>query len=63
VWQEEEIDPAALFREHFEGGNPAAEVPELQGVGILTDGDQMHTTSVADYAGFALYKPLATAGR
>jgi DUF3047 family protein len=62
-WHEEEIDPAALFREHFEGGNPAAEVPELQGIGILTDGDQTHTTSVGDYAGFVLYRPLATAAR
>ncbi len=61
VWQEEEIDPAALFRAHFEGGNPAAEVPELQGVGILTDGDQTHTMSAADYAGFVLYKRVATA--
>src|SRR5215470_2607164 len=49
VWQEEEIDPAALFRAHFEGGNPAAEVPELQGIGILTDGDQTRTLSAADY--------------
>ena len=24
IWQEEEIDPDALFRAHFEGGNPAA---------------------------------------
>src|SRR5712692_2318273 len=61
VWQEDEIDPAALFRAHFEGGNPAAEVPELQGVGILTDGDQTHTMSAADYAGFVLYKRVATA--
>jgi len=62
-WHEEEIDPSALFRQHFEGGNPAAEVPELQGVGILTDGDQTHTMSAADYAGFVLYKKVATASR
>jgi DUF3047 family protein len=61
VWQEEEIDPAALFRAHFEGGNPAAEVPELQGVGILTDGDQTRSLSAADYAGFVFYKRVATA--
>lgn len=60
-WREEEIDPAALFREHFEGGNPAAEVPELQGIGILTDGDQTRSMSAADYAGFVLYKRVATA--
>ena len=63
VWQEEEIDPAALFRAHFEGNNPAAEVPELQGVGILTDGDQTRTVSAADYAGFVLYKRFSTASR
>lgn len=63
VWQEEEIDPAALFRAHFEGGNPAAQVPELQGVGILTDGDQTNTMSAADYAGFVLYKRISTASR
>jgi len=63
VWQEEEIDPATLFRAHFEGGNPAAEVPELQGIGILTDGDQTRTVSAADYAGFVLYKRVNSASR
>ena len=48
-WVKEEIDPDALFRQHFGG-----EVPELQGLGILTDGDQTHSTSAADYAGFEL---------
>jgi len=63
TWQEEEIDPAALFRAHFEGGNPAAEVPELQGVGMLTDGDQTQSVSVGDYGGFVLYKRVTTAAR
>ena len=62
-WHEEEIDPAALFRAHFEGGNPHAAVPELQGIGVLTDGDQTHTTAGADYGGFVLYKRYATASR
>jgi hypothetical protein len=56
VWQEVEVDPDTLFRAHFEGGRPDAEVPELQGIGILTDGDQTHSVSAADYAGFVLYK-------
>ncbi len=56
VWIDEEVDPDALFRAHFEGGNPDAEVPELQGIGILTDGDQTRSQSAADYAGFVLYK-------
>ena len=63
IWQEEEIDPDALFRAHFEGGNPAAQVPELQGIGILTDGDQTRSVSAADYTGFVLYKHVATASR
>ena len=61
---DEEIDPDALFRAHFEGGSPDAEVPDLQGIGILTDGDQTHSVSAADYAGFVVYKQQArTASR
>ena len=56
VWREEEVDPDTLYRAHFEGGRADAEVPELQGIGILTDGDQTHSVSAADYAGFVLYK-------
>jgi hypothetical protein len=63
VWHEEEIDPDALFRAHFEGGNPHAEVPELQGIGILTDGDQTHSVAAADYADFVFYKDLRRAAR
>jgi hypothetical protein len=38
-------------------------LPELQGIGILTDGDQTHSVSAADFAGFVLYKPERTASR
>lgn len=62
VWREEEVDPDVLFRAHFEGGRADAEVPELQGIGILTDGDQTHSVSAADYAGFVLYKEDRTSG-
>jgi hypothetical protein len=62
-WFEAEIEPAVLFRAHFEGGNPKAEVPELQGIGILTDGDQTHTTAAGDVGGIVLYKRYATASR
>ena len=55
-WFEEEIEPEALFRAHFADGDPNAEVPELQGIGFMTDGDQTRSASVADYAGFVLYK-------
>ena len=58
-WEEVEVDPDQLFRTHFEGGRADAEVPELQGIGILTDGDQTHSVSAADYAGFVFYKDAA----
>jgi hypothetical protein len=55
-WKTEEIDPAAEFRAHFEGGNPNADVPDLVGLGIMSDGDQTKSISAADYAGFALLR-------
>ena len=42
--------------EHFAGGDPGAEVPELQGIGVMSDGDQTGSISAADYAGFVLFK-------
>jgi hypothetical protein len=62
-WFEEEIEPEKLFRAHFEDGNPDAEVPELQGIGLMTDGDQTRTASVADYAGFVLFQRERLASR
>ena len=56
AWVEETIDPEALFRQHFANGDPAAEVPELQGIGVMSDGDQTRSISAADYAGFILLK-------
>jgi hypothetical protein len=49
VWKEEQIDPSAEFRAHFEG-----DVPDFVGVGLMSDGDQTRSISAADYAGFAL---------
>jgi Protein of unknown function (DUF3047) len=49
VWKEEEIDPSAEFRAHFEG-----DVPDFVGVGLMSDGDQTRSISAADYAGFVL---------
>jgi hypothetical protein len=50
-WEEEEVDPDALFREHF-----GDDIPELQGIGLLTDGDQTQSVSAADFADFVLYR-------
>ena len=53
-WRTEEIDPSAEFRAHFEKGNPNADVPDLVGLGIMSDGDQTNSISSADYEGFTL---------
>ena len=53
-WREEEVDPSAEFRARFEGGNPNAGVPDLVGLGIMSDGDQTNSISAADYTGFEL---------
>jgi hypothetical protein len=49
AWKEEEIDPSAEFRAHFEG-----DVPDFVGVGLMSDGDQTRSISAADYGGFVL---------
>ena len=49
VWKEEQIDPSAEFRAHFEG-----DVPDFVGVGLMSDGDQTLSISAADYTGFVL---------
>src|SRR5262245_5790376 len=54
AWHEQEIDLQAEFQNHFENGDAKASVPDLAGIGILTDGDQTKSPSVADYAGFLL---------
>jgi len=36
------------------GGNPNADVPDLVGLGLMSDGDQTRSTSAADYATFQL---------
>jgi hypothetical protein len=54
VWQQEVIDLKAEFRKHFEDGDPSASVPDLLGIGLMTDGDQTQSESSADYADFVL---------
>jgi hypothetical protein len=54
VWKKEQIDLRAEFRRHFEDGDQGASVPDLVGIGIMSDGDQTRSESAADYAGFEL---------
>jgi hypothetical protein len=49
-WRTETIDLDAQFRAHF-GGD---ETPDLRGLGLMSDGDQTRSESVADYGGFVL---------
>jgi hypothetical protein len=55
-WQSERIDLKAAFREHFEGNNPNADVPDFVGVAIMSDGDQTKSESAADYAAFSILR-------
>lgn len=54
TWRTEEIDPSAEFRAHFANNDKSADVPDLIGVAILTDGDQMGAFSSADYGAFTI---------
>jgi hypothetical protein len=54
TWRDEFIDLDTEFRKHFTDGDAKAEVPDFMGVGLMTDGDQTHSISVADYADFYL---------
>jgi hypothetical protein len=55
-WFEEEIDLDAEWRNHFEGGNPKAEVPDFVGFGLMCDGDQTQSVSAADFGFFSVLK-------
>jgi hypothetical protein len=54
TWINEQIDLKAEFRSHFAGGKEDAPVPPLVGLGIMSDGDQTKSESVADYERFTL---------
>lgn len=53
-WHSEEIDLKADFRRHFEDGRADADVPDFVGIGIMSDGDQTHSDSAADYGSFTI---------
>jgi hypothetical protein len=53
-WRSVDLDLRTEFRKHFEDGNPHAEVPDLFGVGLMSDGDQTQSPSSADFGEFTL---------
>jgi len=56
VWKTEEIDLRSEWRKHFADGDTNASVPELRGLGIMSDGDQTNSGSSADFARFVLVR-------
>jgi hypothetical protein len=54
TWVNESLDLDQEFRNHFENGDPEAKIPRLIGIAILTDGDQTHSPSSADFGTFIL---------
>lgn len=51
-WRSVAIDLALEFRNHFEGGDANADVPAFVGLGLMSDGDQTHSESSADFGTF-----------
>lgn len=56
VWKPETINLAFDYRRYFENGDAAAALPDLVGLGLMTDGDDTHSESVADYGRFTLIR-------
>ena len=54
TWVTETIDLEAEFHKHITPTDPTAEVPDLIGIAVLTDGDQTRSQSSADYGSFVL---------
>ena len=54
TWRTEVVDVRQAFIDHFAKGNPHADVPDLVGIGVMTDGDQTRSSSGADWAGFEI---------
>jgi Protein of unknown function (DUF3047) len=52
TWHQESVDPKAEYVRHF--GGKLEDVPDLVGIGVLTDGDQTKSVSAADYGDFVL---------
>ncbi len=54
TWLTELVDVRQAFIDHFAKGNPRADVPDMVGIGVMTDGDQTHSPSGADWADFEI---------
>jgi hypothetical protein len=54
TWLTEVVDVRRAFIDHFARGDPGADVPDLVGVGVMTDGDQARSESGADWADFQI---------
>ena len=53
-WKAVDLDLRAEFRKHFADADETAEVPDLFGIGLMSDGDQTASPSSADFAEFVL---------
>ena len=51
----EVVDARRAYIDHFADGDPDAKVPDLVGIGLMTDGDQTGSESGADWAEFELH--------
>jgi hypothetical protein len=54
MWRTETLDLKSEFRKHFAGGDPHADVPDFVGIGLMSDGDQTHSESSADFGAFVV---------
>jgi hypothetical protein len=52
AWVTETIDLRDAFRRYLKDGDMSADVPDLVGVGVMSDGDQSHSPSGADFGDF-----------
>lgn len=54
AWKAVDLDLPTEFRKHFADADETAEVPNLFGIGLMSDGDQTASYSSADFAEFVL---------
>lgn len=55
-WLVEVVDVRQAFIDHFEHGDRHADVPDLVGIGVMTDGDQTRSDAAADWADFEILR-------